>query len=497
MDLDRDSCYRAFTSRDPRFDGRFFVGVRTTGIYCRPICPARTPRATNVEFFPCAAAAEESGFRACRRCRPETAPGTPAWNGSSTTVARALRLIRDGALDEAGLPELAARLGVGERHLRRLFTRHLGASPLAVARTRRVHFARRLIDETDLPMGHVANGSGFRSVRQFNHDVRRTFHASPTELRRRVRREAADAEGITLHLPYRPPLDWGQFVAYLELRALPGVEAIDASGYRRAVRGRNGPGLLEVSPVPSADRLRLHVVVDGESDLIGIVERVRRLFDLETDPAPIAAHLRRDPILRPRVDARPGLRVPGAFDPLEVAVRAVLGQQVTVRGATTIAGRLVRRFGEPLATPRAGLTHLFPSPETLAEADLAALGMPGRRAAAIRGLAAAVARGTLDLSAMATREEAVRALAALPGLGSWTAEYVALRAMACPDAFPAGDLGLRKAVSTTGEPASARELAVRAESWRPWRGYAAMHLWSEPGIARRRPGRKGHEARVR
>jgi AraC family transcriptional regulator of adaptative response / DNA-3-methyladenine glycosylase II len=490
VDLDRESCYRAFLSRDPRFDGRFFVGVRTTRVYCRPVCPARMPREENVVFFRCAAAAEEGGFRPCRRCRPEAAPGTPAWNGSSTTVARALRLIADGGLDGQGVPDLAGRLGVGERHLRRLFARHLGASPLSVARTRRVHFARNLIDETDLPMGRVATCSGFTSIRQFNHDVRRTFGRSPTDLRRRSRSGEGERPGsvLSLRLPYRPPFEWEHFVRYLGPRALPGVEAIDAGLYRRTTHAGGGAGWVSVRPVPGANHLLLEVhAPDYQERLIDLVERARRVFDLRAEPARIAEDLSRDPRLAPLVAARPGLRVPGAWCAFELAVRAILGQQVSVGAATALAGRLIERFGEPLpGEPAGGLTHLFPGPETIADADLAGLGMPESRAEAIRALARACADCSLDLPGLRGHADAVAVLASLPGVGPWTAEYIALRALGEPDAFPADDLGLRKAVSDGGSPVPAAALEAMAEAWRPWRGYAAMHLWTSlPGLPAR------------
>jgi len=466
MDLEREPIYRAFRSRDARFDGRFFVGVVTTGIYCRPICPARRPKRENVEFYACAAAAEEAGFRACRRCRPETSPNTPAWAGTSATVSRALRLIAEGGLDGQLEADLADRLGLGERQLRRLFSQHLGASPVSVARTRRAHFARKLIDETDLPMARIAESSGFASIRGFNHEIRRAFGAPPTELRRKRPAKAVPENGsraLGLRLPFRPPLDWEMFLRYFGPRAIPGVESVDGDSYRRTIRAGDSAGRIEVSAVAGKPHLLLRVLVEGAPDLIRIVERVRRIFDLGADPREIARHLGRDPRLAVAVKARPGLRVPGAWDGFELAVR-----EVSVRGATTLAGRLVQRYGELLPSDADdGLTHLFPRPEDVAEADLSSLGVPGTRAEAIRAMAVAVARGDLQLDASAGLEDAVERLSALPGIGPWTAGYIAMRALGEPDAIPHADLGLRRALADGARLASAAAVDEAAEAWRP------------------------------
>jgi AraC family transcriptional regulator of adaptative response / DNA-3-methyladenine glycosylase II len=479
MDLDPASCERARRSRDARFDGRFFVAVRTTGIYCRPVCPARTPREHNVAYYASAAAAEEGGFRPCRRCRPETAPGTPAWRGTSTTVGRALRLIDEGALDEAGVPQLAARLGVGERQLRRLFVEHVGAAPLSVARTRRTHFARRLIDETPLPMAHIAAASGFGSLRQFNDAIRAGFGASPSELRRRG---GSNRTAGGLRLPFRAPLAWKALLTHLELRAIPGVEEVTDDRYRRCVPGTDGGARIEVRC--SDDGAALLLSIEGApKDWIGLATRVRRLFDLAADPLRIAEDLGRDATLRRGLRAHPGVRLPGAFDAFESAIRTVLGQQVSVRGASTLAGRVVAAHGRALFPDGEGPTSVFPTPEVLAEADLTGVGLPGARAKAIRGLAAAVADESLRLDGSRDRDETVEALCALPGIGPWSAEVIALRALGDPDAFPAGDLGLRKALGQPGAPAPEAEVARRALAWRPWRGYAAQLLWSMPAPA--------------
>ena len=463
---------------------RFFA-VETTGIYCRPGCPG-TPRQDHVREFAYAAAAEAHGFRPCLRCRPDTLPGPAPWVGPSELVCRALRLIADGELDDGTEPDLAARLGVSDRHLRRLFETHVGATPDTVARSRRAHFARRLLVETDLPVADVGFAAGFGSVRQFNRAVRDVFRTTPTDLRRRRRRgdRLPAAAGLELRLPYRPPLDWDGAVGFLAARAIPGVEQVDGGAYRRTIAADDGAGVLELRPGDASHAvLRLHgVAVDG---LIHVVDQARHILDLDADPAPIRRRLRRDPLLRPLVDRRPGLRVPGAWDPFEVGVRAILGQQVSVRGAGTLAGRLVERLG-PRADVEAapGLTRLFPSPDVVARAQLRAIGLPAVRAETVRGFARAVAGGELVLDASAGLERTVAALRAIPGIGPWTAHYVAMRACGERDAFPDGDLGLRRAAGN-GAPLAAAELAGRAEGWRPWRAYAAMQLWTASAVSPR------------
>jgi len=476
VNLDPNRCYRALEARDRRFDGRFFVGVRTTGVYCRPICPARTPKAQNVTFFKCAAAAEEAGFRPCLRCRPETAPGTPAWAGTSAVVARALRLIDAGALDDDNADGLAARLGVGERQLRRLFVKHLGAAPARVARARRVHFARRLLDETDLAVTKIALASGFGSIRQFNDAIRETFHASPTELREKRRARPA-AGGLTVRLPYRPPLPWDALLGFLAARATPGIETVEDGAYRRTIRVGDEAAAIEVQPNAERHHVVLRIDAPDHLRLIDVVERVRRVLDLAADPDRIADHLRRDRRLRRMVERLPGLRVPGAWDPFELTVRAILGQQVTVRGATTLAGRLALRFGTPVDLGP-GLTRLFPLPSALADAPLEKIGLPAARAKTIRSLATAVAEGRLALESAQGTEELAARLRELPGIGPWTAEYVAMRALGEPDAFPAADLGVRAALGNGAGPLPAKKVAELAEAWRPWRAYAVMYLWN-------------------
>ncbi len=477
-----DVCYRALESRDPRFDGRFFIAVLTTGIYCRPVCSARTPRRRNVRFYASAAAAAEAGFRPCRRCRPESAPGTAAWRGTGAPVGRALQLIGEGALDDAGVPELAERVGLGERQLRRLFVRHLGASPQSVAATRRTHLAKKLLDETELPITEIAFASGFSSVRRFNDSMRRAFQAAPRELRRGARGSREGSAEIVLRLAFRAPLDWRGLLAFLAPRAIPGVEEVCGPVYRRSVRHGDEAGVIRVELDRDARALRL-CAPGSLARSIGVLSaRARRLFDLDADPHAIALHLRKDPLLRTCLGRRRGLRVPGSWEGFEVAVRAILGQQVSVAGATTLAGRLVERLGEPLCADaeRGSITRTFPRAERLAEAGrgaLAGIGLTRARAAALAGLSEAVARGRLRLDGRGDPGAVREALLALPGVGPWTASYIALRS-GDPDAFPESDLGLRRAAGEgAAEPPSARELASRAEAWRPWRSYAALALW--------------------
>jgi AraC family transcriptional regulator of adaptative response / DNA-3-methyladenine glycosylase II len=485
MDLDHAACYRALQLRDARFDGRFFTAVRTTGIYCRPICPARTPASKNVTFYPSAAAAQEAGFRPCLRCRPETAPDLGAWRGTSNTVARALALIELGALDAGNLEALAERLGVGERQLRRLFREHLGASPIGVAQTRRVLLAKQLIHETRLPMTEIAFASGFSSVRRFNETFRALFGRAPGALRRLpgAERSAASDGEFDLLLRYQPPYDWSQMLDFLRARAIAGVESVVANVYCRTIELDGAPGTISIQPVIDAHALRARIRIAKPSSLPSIIARLRRVFDLAADPGAIAAHLGQDPLLAPLLKQRPGLRVPGAWDGFELGIRAVLGQQISVTAAVGLAARLVRRYGEPLPKPEPGLTHLFPAPEVLARADLTTLGMPKSRAATLSALAAAVLEDPQLFSARGELEDAVRRLRAIPGVGEWTAQYIALRQLREPDAFPASDVGLLRALSDEhGQRPSAEQLLARAEPWRPWRAYAAQHLWLAPSV---------------
>jgi AraC family transcriptional regulator of adaptative response / DNA-3-methyladenine glycosylase II len=473
---------RARLSRDPRFDGKFFIAVTSTGIYCRPICPASpSPRRGNVRYFMSAAAAAEAGFRPCLRCRPEAAPGTPAWLGTSAVVRRALRLINDGALDESSVGEFASRVGVGARHLDRLFLQHVGASPLAVAQTRRLHFAKRLIDESDLPMTQIALAAGFGSLRRFNDAFQKAYRRPPRELRRERRETPARGAGdeVSLALTYRPPYDWDHLRAFLALRATPAVEQVDTQSYARLIRTDAGHAVIQVQPLPGKDALRLRVRGAPPAALFQIATTARRVFDLAADPALVAAGLQSDALLRPLVRRRPGIRIPGTWDAFECAARAVLGQQVTVAAARTLAGRLVERAGEPVATAVAGLARLFPTPQALVAANLDGLGLTGARIAALKSLAQAVIEGRVAFGRPA--EEVVARLVELPGIGEWTAQYIALRALGEPDAFLGADLVVRRMAAGGGTALTAKELDRRAEAWRPWRGYAVMHLWCAAG----------------
>jgi AraC family transcriptional regulator of adaptative response / DNA-3-methyladenine glycosylase II len=480
MDLDHQACYRAVKLRDARFDGRFFTAVKTTGVYCRSICPARTPLSKNVVFFPTAAAAQEAGFRPCLRCRPETAPDMGAWRGTSNTVSRGLALIELGALDESSVDGLATRLGVGERQLRRLFRTHLGASPIAVAQTRRILLAKQLLHETRLPMTQVAFAAGFGSIRRFNETFQALYGRPPSELRRLGGADVpvADYGEFSLLLRYQPPYDWLAMLEFLRARAIPGIERVADNCYTRTFSLDGIQGTVTVRP-GSGNALKASIRASKLSILPQIIARLRRVFDLAADPLAISAHLATDPSLAPLVSKRPGLRVPGAWDGFELAMRAVLGQQITVSGAVRLAGRLVSTYGERLAVPDGDLTHVFPQPEALAGANLATLGMPASRAATLSGVAAAIIASPDLLGAHLSLEEAVKRLRSIRGVGEWTAQYIALRQLREPDAFPAADIGLMRAVADgDGRRPGVVELLAQAEKWRPWRAYAAQHLWT-------------------
>ncbi len=484
MVLDRDICYRALLCRDARFDGRFFTAVKTTGVYCRPICPARMPLLKNVEFYLCAAAAEEAGYRPCLRCRPEASPAAPLWQGTAATVARALRLIGDGALDRGGVETLAETLGMGARHLRRLFMRHLGATPLAIAQTRRLHFARRLIDETALPLADVAFSAGYASTRRFNAAFKTVYGQAPGSFRRaKVQRPPAPQSYVDLHLTYRPPLDWSMLLGFLTARAIPGVESVSDGVYRRSLAVRGVQAVIEVSHAAKRNALLLRVPLSLAPHLAAIAARIRRQFDLQAAPQEILARLAADPLLEGAVQRHPGIRLPGAWDPFELAVRAIIGQQVSVKGATTVAGRLVKAFGKSLEQSKqiAGISHLFPDAARLAQDDILEFrGMPRARSRALRSMAQAVRDGKVALDGSLPLEELEQRLTALPGIGPWTANYIAMRAVSEPDAFPAGDLALKRAAANGGAAElSERQLLQRAEGWRPWRAYAALLLWAD------------------
>ncbi len=470
---------RARLSRDARFDGRFFVGVRTTGIYCRPICPANAPRSENVTFYRTAAAASEAGFRPCLRCRPECAPGTPAWAGTSTTVQRGLRLIAEGALDDGNLENLADRLGVTSRHLRRLFNRHLGASPLAVAHTQRLHFAKNLIDQTTLSMKDISVAAGFGSVRRFNDTFQKTYGRTPGDLRRR-RATAVSASAFSVQLPYRRPFDWDRLLAFFAARATPGVETVKSGRYLRSIAIGDARGIIDVLDAGGHLSLSLHGI--GTDGLFAIVQRTRGLFDLDASSDDIAEVLTADAVLTSLLKKNPGVRVPGSWDGFELIVRAILGQQISVSGATTLAGRIADRYGEHIDVKIGDLedapNRLFPEPKKLVRARLESLGIIASRAQTIRSVARAVVDGTLGFDAAHDPDHFRDTLKSIKGIGDWTAQYVAMRALKDPDAFPASDLGLLRAFDRPGQARlKPAELARRAEAWRPWRAYAALLLW--------------------
>jgi AraC family transcriptional regulator of adaptative response / DNA-3-methyladenine glycosylase II len=484
--LDRELYYKALCARDARFDGRVFVAVRTTGIYCRPICPARTAKLENVTFYASAAAAQEAGYRPCLRCRPESSPELAAWRGTSNTVSRAMLLIAQGGLDgdESGVETLAQRLGVGARQLRRLFQKHLGTSPIAVAQTRRLLFAKKLVHETSLSMAEIAHAAGFGSLRRYNDVFRRLYGKPPSALRRPGAPARAASDGaIALSLSYVPPYDWSEMRRFYAGRAIPGVELVGESSYARTIELDGACGSIALEPsTTKAHALSLTIRFPVVSALPAIVARVRRMFDLDADVRAIHAALAEDPLLARLVRARPGLRIPGAWDPFELAVRAILGQQVTVGAARGLAGKLVAAFGERLEPPLGdGLTHAFPRPEQLVRVESTRLGMPGARAAAISALARAVTDDPKLFDPTRAPDDTLAALRALPGVGPWTAEYVALRALRDPDAFPATDIGILRGAAEGDVRPTPAALTARAERWRPWRAYAAQHLWcAEP-----------------
>lgn len=472
--VERHILEQAMQARDPRFDGRFFIAVKTTGIYCRPVCTVKAPQMRNVVFFPTAAAAAEAGFRPCLRCRPESSPGTPAWSGTSTTVTRGLRLIGEGALDAGGVEALSDRLGVTSRHLSRLFMQHLGASPKAIAQTRRLHFAKKLLDETNLPMTEIALAAGYGSVRSFNAHFKSTYDRAPSELRQRKVQHAET--GFRINLQYRPPYDFASILQFLAVRATPGVEFVCDGTYRRNILLDDEPGGLVVHHDPDRHQLRCEIGIGSSRSLMDIVARIRRLFDLDADPLEINACLQQDSMLAGIVGSHSGRRIAGAWDAFEVSVRAVVGQQVSVKGATTVMGRIARQYGESR-----GDKLMFPAPAALARLSPDDLPMPRRRGEAIRLLAAAVASGEIDLSGRASAPELIASLTKIKGIGPWTAQYIAMRALNDPDAFLHGDLVLLRIAREQLGIDSSRQLLEHAERWRPWRAYAGMHLWGLAG----------------
>jgi AraC family transcriptional regulator of adaptative response / DNA-3-methyladenine glycosylase II len=488
MHEDTERCVRAVQSKDARFDGWFFTAVLTTRIYCRPSCPVVPPRPENMVFYPSAAAAQQAGYRACKRCRPDASPGSPEWNVRADLVARAMRLIGDGVIDADGVPGLARRLGYSVRQLERQLLAELGAGPLALARAQRAQTARLLIETTALPLGEVAFAAGFASIRTFNDTVRTVFALSPSELRRRAGRglpapaggglsPGAPAPGaLSLRLPFRAPLSPDSLFGHLAATAVPGVEEWRDGAYRRTLRLPHGPGVVALRPM--ADHVGCQLSLADLRDLSTAISRCRRLLDLDADPVAVADLLRGDPVLAPLVAKAPGRRVPGTVDAAEFAIRAVLGQQVSTAAARTHAGRLAAAHGEPVDDPAGGLSRLFPDAATLAGTDPAGLAVPRSRRESFAALAQALAGGRIDVSPGGDWLEARLRLAALPGIGPWTVETIAMRGLGDPDAFPATDLGVRVAAREAGLPATAAALGAHSAAWRPWRAYAVQYLWA-------------------
>ncbi|MFF0059722.1 AlkA N-terminal domain-containing protein [Streptomyces microflavus] len=479
MHTDTERCVRAVQSKDARFDGWFFTAVLTTRIYCRPSCPVVPPKVRNMTFYPSAAACQQAGFRACKRCRPDTSPGSPEWNARADSVARAMRLIRDGVVDREGVPGLASRLGYSARQIERQLLAELGAGPLALARAQRAQTARLLIETTTLPLAEVAFAAGFSSVRTFNETVREVFALAPGELRTRAARGplAPAAPGvIALRLPYRAPLNPSNLFGHLAATAVPGIEEWRDGAYRRTLTLPYGHGIVALTPQP--DHIACRLSLTDPRDLTQAISRCRWLLDLDADPVAVDSQLRTDPLLAPLVDAGPGRRVPRTVDGAEFAVRAVLGQQVSTAAARTHAARLVTAHGVEVEDPEGGLTHLFPAPQALAGLDPESLALPRTRRTTLTTLVAALADGTLRLGTDTDWERARAELSALPGFGPWTVEVIAMRALGDPDAFLPTDLGIRRAAERLGLPATPAALTARAADWRPWRAYAVQYLWT-------------------
>lgn len=472
MVMNHKSCYQAVLTHDSRFDGAFFVGVSTTKIYCRTVCTAKTPRSENCKFFSTAASAEQSGFRPCLRCRPELAPGNARIDSVSRLAASAISRIEDGSLTEKRLDEFAAEMGVTDRHLRRVIQTEFGVSPIEMIQTQRLLLAKRLLTDTNLPITEIAFASGFASLRRFNALFKERYRLNPTELRKT--RTGSPAETLICELAYRPPFDWQSLLEYLKARAMRGVEAVEHNRYLRTVAIGKHIGWIAVEPSAEKHALRVEVSASLAKALLPALAGVKRVFDLKAEPLQIAAQL------GDLAAANPGLRVAGAFNGFEIAVRAILGQQISVKSATTLAGRYVAAFGEAIETPTAGLTHITPKPERVAAAELSeltSLGIIAARAKSIQALAQAVADGKLSLQPGVNIEQTMEQLKELPGIGEWTAQYIAMRALSWPDAFPHTDLGVYKALGVN-KPKRVLEIA---EAWRPWRAYAVMHLWNSLG----------------
>ncbi|MGW7460155.1 DNA-3-methyladenine glycosylase 2 family protein [Streptomyces sp. NPDC054797] len=483
MHTDTERCVRAVQSKDARFDGWFFTAVLTTRIYCRPSCPAVPPKVENMTFLPSAAACQQAGFRACKRCRPDTSPGSPEWNARADAVARAMRLIQDGVVDREGVPGLATRLGYSTRQVERQLNAELGAGPLALARAQRAQTARLLIETSELPMGDLAFASGFSSIRTFNDTVREVFALSPSELRARAVKASRNKNAppkipgtISLRLPFRAPLNPDNLFGHLAATAVPGVEEWRDGAYRRTLRLPYGTGVVALTPRP--DHIGCRLALTDLRDLTIAISRCRWMLDLDADPEAVDGQLRSDPLLAPLVDKAPGRRVPRTVDAAEFAVRAVLGQQVSTAAARTHAARLVSAHGESIEDPLGGLTHLFPSPQALAGLDPQSLALPRSRRTTFTTLVSALADGSLPLGIDSDWEAARAQLGALPGFGPWTTEVIAMRALGDPDAFLPSDLGVRRAARGLGLPSTPSALTARAAGWRPWRAYAVQYLWA-------------------
>lgn len=503
MLLNPDDYEDARQSRDPRFDGRFFVGVLTTGIYCRPVCPVKVPMKKNIQLYPTAAAAAAAGFRPCLRCRPESSPGTPAWSGSSWKVSRALQLIDQGYLDEGSVAELAAEIDVGSRQLGRLFQEHIGASPVEVAQTRRLHFAKKLIDETNLPLSEICFAAGFGSIRRFNAVFVKIYNRSPKELRERIKsKKPAKAKTIEITLSYRPPFDWQAMLAFLAYRHIPGVEEVTATSYARTISIDRVAGDFRVEFSEGSTELKVEINFPESRHLYHIVDRIRTIFDLRADSEQIEQFFAKQETLKPIVKKHRGLRVPGCWNGFEVSIRAILGQQVTVKAATTLVGRIADRHGEEYHCENPRLTRVFPSAGVLAVSDLNNMGIVGQRIAAIQQIAAWVDNKTLVIDCSTATEHFVKKICEIKGIGEWTAYYIAMRALSDPNAFPYSDLILRRAATTPGETLTDRQLLHLAEAWQPWRAYSVILLWKHYADAHKplmdsRKAEKQADARVR
>jgi AraC family transcriptional regulator of adaptative response / DNA-3-methyladenine glycosylase II len=470
--MEHQAFERARQARDPRFDGRFYIGVKTTGIYCRPICRVRLPKAENITFYASAAAAATAGFRPCLRCRPESAPGTPAWAGTSTTVSRALTLIGEGALDEHSVSALSDRLGVTPRHLSRLFQQHLGASPMAIAQTRRLHTARTLLDQTRLPVTQIAFLAGYGSVRRFNAHFSETYGRSPSCLRRQA--QPGERGSVRLRLAYRPPFDFAGILGFLAMRGIPGVETVTATRYARAIVLNGSPGHFSVEHEPERRTVVCDIQVQNPVHLMRVVAGIKAVFDLDADPLEINQCLQKDPVLSGLVDENPGQRVPGAWDPFEIAVRAIVGQQISVRGATTVMGRIALQYGT-----RIDQQQYFPTPAQLAVLRPEDLPMPRGRAQAIKSIAIQANENDIDISRGVDSAALIAQLIQIKGIGGWTARYIAMRALGDPDAFLHDDLVLLRTARQQFDIDNGAILLARSLAWQPWRAYAGMHLWRQ------------------